>query len=249
MKRSMFGILPFLIFLFAVISCENPQEENKDVISPIYFQVSVTNNTDSQVDIRIMPVYFGSTGYDEKIYINEEEYNRKFLSVYPLYPTITECLLDEGYEEYVSESNIYFHKDKNIYKQISGRDKWENVDFQVYEDSMLIEIKFADGKISRLVGWPKYFNDKLENVKKFGFFYDVWPDKKAHLYRENENNKELIGYFFDESENIAGGYMRGSVYNYPMEVVINSADDIKIEVSEIKFSLEGNSDKKTLIVK
>lgn len=260
MKRSMLGLLQFLIFLFAVISCEEPQENpnESNKVCPIYFKVNVTNNTDSQVDVQVMPVLFGASGYDENIYINEESYNKKFLAVYPKYSiNRTESLLEKGYKEYASESNIYFKNESNakhayIYKQISANDKCEDIDFQVYDffqDSMLIEIKFADGKISRLAGWPKYFNNKLENVKKYGFYYSMWPDKKVYLYHKDENNRYASSYFFDESENIAGGYITGPWFNYPMTITINSADDITLKISEIEFNLDKEHSKETVIIK
>ncbi len=259
MKRSMLGLLQFLIFLFAVISCEESREtpNEDDEECPVYFKVNVTNNTDSQVDVHVMPVLFGASGYDENIYINEEKYNAEFGNGYaPQYSDFTEKLQKEGCKEHVSGSNIYVTNESNTYedefidKTVDAGGNFEKANLTIYgQSSILIEIKFADGKISRLAGWPKYFNNKLGNVKKYGFYYNVWSDKKVYLYHKDENNRYVNSYFFDESENIAGGYVTGPWFNYPMTITINSADDITLKISEIEFNLDKESSKETVIIK
>ena len=249
MKKNVLSLLPFIIFLFGVISCEEPEEVTctGDVCPPINFQVNIENNTDSQIDIKIIPVMFGKTDYNENIHIyeNEEEYNKHFIDMIPpSYSSYTEMLESTGCKEYISGSNIYFDNDVTtdtkqfIDEEIKINDKHEKIDFHVYDnsaESILVEIKFANGEVCYLAGWPEYYNDviKLENVKKFGFFYNLSCDKKVSLYRENKINEDIQSYFFDESENIAGGYLAISPWYYPMNITINSVDDIQLEIGKL----------------
>ena len=249
MKKNILSLLPFIVFLFGVISCEEPEEvtSSGDVCPPINFQVNIENNTDSQIDIKVIPVMFGKTDYNEDIHIheNEEEYNEYFTRIVPpSYSSYTEMLFSTGCKEYISGSNIYVDSDittdVNLYinKEIKPNNKSEMIDFHVYDtstESVLVEIKFAGGNICYLAGWPKYYNDviKLENVKKFGFFYNLCIDKKVSLYRENKINEDIQSYFFDESENITGGYLAIAPWYYPMNITINSVDDIQLEIGKL----------------
>ena len=99
-------------------------------------------------------------------------------------------------------------------------------------NSLLVEIKFANGEVCYLAGWPEYYNDviKLENVKKFGFAYDVPIDKKIDSYVKNNPSQCNEIFFFDESGNIGGEYLPTS---YSMNITINSVDDIQLEISEL----------------
>lgn len=256
MKKNILSLLPFIIFLFGVISCEEPEDVvgSGEGDAPIYFQfqVNIENNTDSQIDVKVMSVMFGKTDYNENIYIDEKSYNEYFFSnVRPQYSSYAEMLLSTGWKEYISGSNIYVDNDvtadtnQYINEKINAKNKSEKMNFRIYgswKESMLIEIKFANGEVCYLAGWPEYYNDviKLENVKKFGFFYDLWIDKKVSLYCKDENNRNFQSYFFDESGNIEGGYLSTSSASYlintsyyPMNITINSMDDIQLEISEL----------------
>ena len=249
MKKNILSLLPFIIFLFGVISCEEPEEVTctGDVCPPINFQVNIENNTDSQIDIKVIPVMFGKTDYNKDIHESEseEEYNECFTDIVPPSDSSYTGMLESmGYKEYISGSNIYFNNDvttdtnQYINERINAKNKCEKKDFQIYEishDSVLIEVEFADGNICYLAGWPHYYNEviKLENIKKFGFFYNLWIDKKVSLYRKNKINEDVRSYFFDESENIAGGYLAAYSWYYPMNITINSVDDIQLEIGKL----------------
>jgi hypothetical protein len=249
MKKNVLSLLPFIIFLFGAISCEEPEEVTctGDVCPPINFQVNIENNTDSQIDIKVIPVMFGKTDYNENIHIyeNEEEYNKHFIDMIPpSYSSYTEMLESTGCKEYISGSNIYVDNDvtadtnQYINEKINAKNKSEKMNFRIYgswKESMLIEIKFANGEVCYLAGWPEYYNDviKLENVKKFGFAYDVPIDKKIDSYIKNGQSKYKELFFFDEQGNIDGEYIYGSCFYYPMNITINSVDDIQLEISEL----------------
>ena len=256
MKKNVLSLLSFIIFLFGVISCEEPEEVTctDDACPLINFQINIENNTDSQIDVKIMSVMFGKTDYNENIHIhkNEDEYNEYFTDIVPPSDSNYTGMLEVmGYKEYISGSNIYVDNDVTtdtkqfIDEEIKINDKHEKIDFHVYDnsaESILVEIKFANGEVCYLAGWPEYYNDviKLENVKKFGFFYDLWIDKKVSLYCKDENNRNFQSYFFDESGNIEGGYLSTSSASYlintsyyPMNITINSVDDIQLEISEL----------------
>jgi hypothetical protein len=249
MKKNVLGLLPFIIFLFGVISCEEPEDVvgSGEGDAPIYFQfqVNIENNTDSQIDVKVMSVMFGKTDYNENIYIDEKSYNEHFFSnVRPQYSSYAEMLLSTGWKEYISGSNIYVDNDvtadtnQYINEKINAKNKSEKMNFRIYgswKESMLIEIKFANGEVCYLAGWPEYYNDviKLENVKKFGFAYDVPIDKKIDSYIKNGQSKYKELFFFDEQGNIDGEYIYGSCFYYPMNITINSVDDIQLEISEL----------------
>jgi hypothetical protein len=208
-------------------------------------QVNIENNTDSQIDVKVMSVMFGKTDYNENIYIDEKSYNEHFFSnVRPQYSSYAEMLLSTGWKEYISGSNIYVDNDvtadtnQYINEKINAKNKSEKMNFRIYgswKESMLIEIKFANGEVCYLAGWPEYYNDviKLENVKKFGFAYDVPIDKKIDSYIKNGQSKYKELFFFDEQGNIDGEYIYGSCFYYPMNITINSVDDIQLEISEL----------------
>jgi hypothetical protein len=249
MKKNVLSLLPFIIFLFGVISCEEPEDVvgSGEGDAPIYFQfqVNIENNTDSQIDVKVMSVMFGKTDYNENIYIDEKSYNEHFFSnVRPQYSSYAEMLLSTGWKEYISGSNIYVDNDvtadtnQYINEKINAKNKSEKMNFRIYgswKESMLIEIKFANGEVCYLAGWPEYYNDviKLENVKKFGFAYDVPIDKKIDSYIKNGQSKYKELFFFDEQGNIDGEYIYGSCFYYPMNITINSMDDIQLEISEL----------------
>ena len=249
MKKNVLSLLPFIIFLFGVISCEEPEDAvgsgEGDASIYFQFQVNIENNTDSQIDVKIMSVMFGKTDYNENIYIDEKSYNEYFFSnVRPQYSSYAEMLLSTGWKEYISGSNIYVDNDvtadtnQYINEKINAKNKSEKMNFRIYgswKESMLIEIKFANGEVCYLAGWPEYYNDviKLENVKKFGFAYDVPIDKKIDSYIKNGQSKYKELFFFDEQGNIDGEYIYGSYFYYPMNITINSVDDIQLEIGEL----------------
>ena len=249
MKKNVLSLLPFIIFLFGVISCEEPEDVvgsgEGDASIYFQFQVNIENNTDSQIDVKVMSIMFGKTDYNENIYIDEKSYNEHFFSnVRPQYSSYAEMLLSTGWKEYISGSNIYVDNDvtadtnQYINEKINAKNKSEKMDFRIYgswKESMLIEIKFANGEVCYLAGWPEYYNDviKLENVKKFGFAYDVPIDKKIDSYIKNGQSKYKELFFFDEQGNIDGEYIYGSCFYYPMNITINSVDDIQLEISEL----------------
>ena len=251
MKKNVLSLLPFIIFLFGVISCEEPEDVvgSGEGDAPIYFQfqVNIENNTDSQIDVKVMSVMFGKTDYNENIHIheNEDEYNEYFTDIVPPSDSNYTGMLEVmGYKEYISGSNIYVDNDvtadtnQYINEKINAKNKSEKMNFRIYgswKESMLIEIKFANGEVCYLAGWPEYYNDviKLENVKKFGFAYDVPIDKKIDSYIKNGQSKYKELFFFDEQGNIDGEYIYGSCFYYPMNITINSVDDIQLEISEL----------------
>ena len=263
MKKNFLSLLPFIIFLFGVFCFEEPGDVvgagGGDASIYFQFQVNIENNTDSQIDIKVMSVMFGKTDYNEDIHIyeNEEKYNDYFSSrVSPSYSSYTEMLESTGYKEYISGSNIYVDNDvtadtnQYINEKINAKNKSEKMNFRIYgswKESMLIEIKFANGEVCYLAGWPEYYNDviKLENVKKFGFAYDVPIDKKIDSYIKNGQSKYKELFFFDEQGNIDGEYIYGLGFYYPMNITINSVDDIRLEISEKKVEVDENGNEIT----
>jgi hypothetical protein len=172
-----------------------------------------------------MKVIFGLSEYNENIYVDEESYNKHINNR-------NERLQQSGWEKKYPESDIYV-RDKDIIDKAIKSSTCEEIDFFLTTaNSLLVEIKFANGEVCYLAGWPEYYNDviKLENVKKFGFAYDVPIDKKIDSYVKNNPSQCNEIFFFDESGNIGGEYLPTS---YSMNITINSMDDIQLEISEL----------------
>ena len=134
---------------------------------------------------------------------------------------------------YVHIGNGESVRDKDIIDKAIKSSTCEEIDFFLTTaNSLLVEINFANGEVCYLAGWPEYYNDviKLENVKKFGFAYDVPIDKKIDSYVKNNPSQCNEIFFFDESGNIGGEYLPTS---YSMNITINSMDDIQLEISEL----------------
>ena len=227
MKKNVLSLLPFIIFLFGVISCEEPEEvtDTNDIRPSINFQFNIKNNIDTEINVRLMKVIFGLSEYNENIYVDEESYNKHINNR-------NERLQQSGWEKKYPESDIYV-RDKDIIDKAIKSSTCEEIDFFLTTaNSLLVEIKFANGEVCYLAGWPEYYNDviKLENVKKFGFAYDVPIDKKIDSYVKNNPSQCNEIFFFDESGNIGGEYLPTS---YSMNITINSVDDIQLEISEL----------------
>lgn len=227
MKKKILSLLPFIIFLFGVISCEEPEEvtDTNNIRPSINFQFNIKNNIDTEINIRLMKVIFGLSEYNENIYVDEESYNKHINNR-------NERLQQSGWEKKYPESDIYV-RDKDIIDKTMKGNTCEEMDFFLTTaNSLLVEIKFANGEVCYLAGWPEYYNDviKLENVKKFGFAYDVPIDKKIDSYVKNNPSQCNEIFFFDESGNIGGEYLPTS---YSMNITINSVDDIQLEISEL----------------
>lgn len=229
MKRSILKSLSLIFFVIMVSSCTETY-----IITPtpsMGFKFDIINNTALKANIRILPVKFGASGYDENIYISKEQYDN--------FSETTEWLEKENYKEYADGSSVYINTAEYAYinESINAKDQRERVNLKMYYswEAMLIEIKFESGEISRLTGWPKYFNDKLENVVKYGFFYNVDSDKKICLWREDDNHRDRAYYIFDENGEIISGYNELSLNKYyTVTIEINSADDITVEKGEIE---------------
>ena len=227
MKKNVLSLLPFIIFLFGVISCEEPEEvtDTNDIRPYINFQFNIKNNIDTEVNVRLMKVIFGLSEFNENIYVDEESYNKHINNR-------NERLQQSGWEKKYPESDIYV-RDKDIIDKAIKSSTCEEIDFFLTTaNSLLVEIKFANGEVCYLAGWPEYYNDviKLENVKKFGFAYDVPIDKKIDSYVKNNPSQCNEIFFFDESGNIGGEYLPTS---YSMNITINSMDDIQLEIGEL----------------
>ena len=227
MKKNVLSLLPFIIFLFGVISCEEPEEvtDTNDIRPYINFQFNIKNNIDTEVNVRLMKVIFGLSEFNENIYVDEESYNKHINNR-------DKMLQQSGWEKKYPENDIYI-RDKDIIDKTMKGNTCEEMDFFLTTaNSLLVEIKFANGEVCYLAGWPEYYNDviKLENVKKFGFAYDVPIDKKIDSYVKNNPSQCNEIFFFDESGNIGGEYLPTS---YSMNITINSMDDIQLEIGEL----------------
>lgn len=227
MKKNVLSLLPFIIFLFGIISCEEPEEvtDTNDIRPYINFQFNIENNIDTEVNVRLMKVIFGLSEFNENIYVDEESYNKHINNR-------DKMLQQSGWEKKYPENDIYV-RDKDIIDKTMKGNTCEEMDFFLTTaNSLLVEIKFANGEVCYLAGWPEYYNDviKLENVKKFGFAYDVPIDKKIDSYVKNNPSQCNEIFFFDESGNIGGEYLPTS---YSMNITINSMDDIQLEIGEL----------------